>query len=137
MAVQRGGNIPVYTGYAGIQRGSGLGSVLGAVARGLVPVLRSTVAPVARRVGKTLLRQGVRHAGRALKSVSRGQSIKKAVSRELAHAMEDAKMQARQEARRLLDQSSGGRANQGRRKRKRPNNSPAGKRARQVNALFA
>ena len=115
----------------------GLGGVLGALARGIVPVLRSTVAPVAKRVGRTLVRQGVRHAGRALRSVSRGQSIKKAVSRELAHAMEDAKMQARQEAQRLLDRTNG-RTNQSGRKRKK--NTPKGgrnKRSRQVDALFA
>ena len=76
---QRGRGFPVYRGglpYMGMQRGRGFGSVLGSL-------FRNFVVPAAKSVGKSLVRTGLKKASNVMRGVAQGQSIKKAVSKEL------------------------------------------------------
>lgn len=142
MVRQSGGNFPVFQGYA-VQRGRGLGSLLGGLMRTIIPMAKSALLPAAKSVGKSLVRHGARHAAKALKSVSRGQSLKSAVKQEVASAIADATQRGIQKAQQLTGNRKRG-ASTNQRAPKRPRGPPGkrvtsakSKRARLVKAALS
>lgn len=67
--------MPAFQG-AAIQRGRGLGGVLGGF-------LRNIVLPTVKTVGKSLLRTGARKAAGALSDVARGSTVQAAIMRQM------------------------------------------------------
>ena len=137
MPRQYGGQIPVFRGYP-VQAGRGFGSLLSGLLKTVVPVAKSVILPAAKSAGKGLLKHGARHASKALKSVARGQSIKKAVSKEVASAIADATQKGIEQAQRLAGQQQQVPASH--RSRKRPRGPPGkrvgikkAKRTKQIN----
>lgn len=139
MPRQRGGNFPVFQGYA-VQRGRGFGSLLGGLLKSIIPMARSAIVPAAKSVGKSLVRHGARHAAKALKSVSRGESLKSAVKKQVASAIADATQKSIKEVQRIASRetpSTNQRA--GKRRRGPPGKrvkSSKAKRARLINEAF-
>lgn len=74
--------MPVFRGVV-TQRGRGFGSLLSGLMRNtLIPLAKTGIkqfAPVARRLGRKAVRQGTRQLSRAIKDVSRGQTVEQAV----------------------------------------------------------
>lgn len=140
MPRQYGGQIPVFRGYP-VQSGRGFGSLLSGLMKAIVPIAKSVIVPAAKSAGKGLLRHGARHAAKALKSVSRGQSIKKAVSQQVASAIADATQKGIVQAQRIGGQQQRQPpVNHSRKRRRGPPGkrvgTKKGKRSKQINDAF-
>ena len=77
---QRGQGLPVFEGTR-LQRGRGLGSILGGFARAAVPILKTT----AKKGTEEALRAGYN----VLRDISRGQSLKNALKRRATEALKN------------------------------------------------
>lgn len=137
-SVQQGkGGLPIFVGSA-TQRGRGFGSLLGGLLKNaIIPLARTGIrqlAPVARQVGRQVLRVGKKQAVRALKDVVRGRNVRDAVMNRMIEPLvrQERQPRQRQPARRRTTQPVQRRTQ----KRKQPTQRRNAK-ARRLNNILA